>query len=203
MKTILKIDEKFKTKENLIFPHVIITVNKFDETATKTFRKEMSDALLTGQPVVPVIIDSFGGEVYSLLSMINEIENSPIPVATIGTGKCMSAGAALLAAGTPGYRFIDKYTNIMIHGMSYSVGGKQHEVKSRADHAEELQEQIINILNEKCNKPKGFFQNILDKNKNADFFLFPKDSKKHNIVDHIGTPFFETEITINTQFKWK
>ena len=62
---------------------VIIRVNKFDEDAAKKFAQEMAQAHNTGQKVIPVVIDSYGGQVYSLMSMISAIRHSTLPVATI------------------------------------------------------------------------------------------------------------------------
>ena len=48
-------------KEDLIddLP-IVIRVKKFDEPGAKEFASQMSKAHNTGQPVVPVIIDSYG-----------------------------------------------------------------------------------------------------------------------------------------------
>ena len=78
---------------------VIIRVNKFDEKAAQDFNSKMASAQSTGQKVVPVVIDSYGGQVYSLMSMISAIKSSEIPVATIVEGKAMSCGAVLLSFG--------------------------------------------------------------------------------------------------------
>jgi hypothetical protein len=62
-----KIDFRIKVKkiEDLIDLPITVVVNKFDEIASKDFRKQFQDALNTGQDVVPVIIDSYGGQAYS------------------------------------------------------------------------------------------------------------------------------------------
>ena len=78
---------------------VIIRVNKFDEDAAKKFDQEMAQAHNTGQKVIPVVIDSYGGQVYSLMSMIGSIKNSELPIATIVEGKAMSCGAILFSFG--------------------------------------------------------------------------------------------------------
>ena len=52
---------------------VIVVVNKFDEDAADEFRNKVSIAQNTGQKIVPVVIDSYGGQVYSLMSMIATI----------------------------------------------------------------------------------------------------------------------------------
>ena len=62
---------------------VIIRVNKFDEDAAKTFSQEIAQAHNTGQKVIPVVIDSYGGQVYSLMSMISAVKHSELPIATI------------------------------------------------------------------------------------------------------------------------
>ena len=52
---------------------VVIRVNKFDEAAAKSFSAATNKAQNTGQTVLPVVIDSYGGQVYSLMSMISDI----------------------------------------------------------------------------------------------------------------------------------
>lgn len=50
---------------------IIIRVNKFDEKSANDFATKMAMAHNTGQKVIPVVIDSYGGQVYSLLSLIH------------------------------------------------------------------------------------------------------------------------------------
>ena len=65
---------------------VVITVNKFDEDSAKEFKSKVALAHNTGQKVIPIVIDSYGGRVYSLMSMISAIKNSELPIATIVEG---------------------------------------------------------------------------------------------------------------------
>ena len=76
---------------------VIIRVNKFDEKSAKEFQHQMAQAHNTGQKVIPIVIDSYGGQVYSLMAMISAIKHSEIPIATIVEGKAMSCGAILFS----------------------------------------------------------------------------------------------------------
>ena len=66
---------------------VIVRVNEFTEKSAREFGQRMALAHSTGQKIIPILIDSYGGQVYSLLSMISDIEHSSIPVATIAQGK--------------------------------------------------------------------------------------------------------------------
>ena len=114
-------------------PPVIIKVNKFDEKSASDFATKMSMAHSTGQKIIPVVIDSYGGQVYALMAMIASIRASELPVATIVEGKAMSCGAVLLSFGEDGLRFADPDATVMIHDVS-SVGyGKIEELKDIYD----------------------------------------------------------------------
>ena len=126
------IDNKIE-KVDLRKSPVIITVNKFNEESTKKFRTDINMAANSGQKVIPIVIDSYGGEVYSLMSMVSMIKSCPLPVATIIQGKAMSCGIALASFGTEGMRYMDPDATEMIHEVSSSSWGKNEELKESAD----------------------------------------------------------------------
>ena len=72
MKWTTKISSLIKDVELRKSP-VIVTVNTFDEKSAKEFQQQVAQAHNTGQRIIPVIIDSYGGQVYSLMSMISAI----------------------------------------------------------------------------------------------------------------------------------
>ena len=108
-----------------------------------TFLSLINKAQNSGQPVIPVIIDSYGGQVYSLMSMISDIKHSKIPVATIVQGKAMSCGAILFSFGTEGYRYMDPDATLMIHDVSSMEIGKVEEIKASAEETERLNQKDI------------------------------------------------------------
>ena len=103
---------------------IIIRVNKFDEKSATDFATKMALAHNSGQQVIPIVIDSYGGQVYSLMSMVAAIEASDLPVATIVEGKAMSCGAVLLTFGEQGMRFAAPNATVMIHDVSSGGHGK-------------------------------------------------------------------------------
>ena len=137
---------------------VIIRVNKFDEKAAQDFNSKMAAAQSTGQKVVPVVIDSYGGQVYSLMSMISAIKSSEIPVATIVEGKAMSCGAVLLSFGEQGMRFADEDATIMIHDVSSGGRGKIEELKADVAEADRLDEKIFTMMARNCGKKDDYFK---------------------------------------------
>ena len=97
---------------------IVIRVNKFDEASARSFSNLMTKAQNTGQPIVPIVIDSYGGQVYSLMSMVSDINSSRVPVATIVQGKDMSCGALLFSFGAEGHRYMDTDSTLIIHDVS-------------------------------------------------------------------------------------
>lgn len=180
---------------------IIIRVNKFDETAAKNFSAAMMKAQNTGQPIIPVIIDSYGGQVYSLMSMISDIQHSKIPVATIVQGKAMSCGALLFSFGAEGHRYMDPDATLMIHDVSSMSWGKVEEVKASADETTRLNKKVYQMMAKNCGQRKNYFLDIIHEKGHADWFLEFDEAKKHNLANHNHVP--ELKITARIDFDFK
>ena len=137
---------------------VIVRVNKFDEESAQKFSDSIAQAHNTGQKVIPVVIDSYGGQVYSLMSMISAIKHAELPIATIVEGKAMSCGAVLLTFGDEGMRFADSDATIMIHDVSSGAHGKIEELKADVKEAERLDDKIYTMMARNCGKKDDFFK---------------------------------------------
>jgi len=194
----LNVDNGLKEAELRHNP-VIIRVNKFNEDSAKEFASKIALAHNTGQKIIPVIIDSYGGQVYSLMSMIGAIKNSDLPVATIVEGKAMSCGAILFSFGEEGYRFMDPNATIMIHDVSSMDMGKVEELKAGAKEADRLNSIVYKMMAQNCGKADDYFMKIVDKKKHADWFLDAKESKKHGLVNHLRIPSLTVNITLDIE----
>ena len=178
---------------------VIITVNEFNEETANEFATLMSAAQNTGQKVVPVVIDSFGGQVYSLLSMISSIKSSIVPVATIVKGKAMSCGALLASFGEEGLRFMDKDSTMMIHDVSSYAFGKIEELKSDVREAERLNTKVYTMMARNCGKPDDYFVKLIHDKGHADWFLDAEEAKEHNIVQQLRVPNLKGKVTVSIE----
>ena len=155
----------------------------------------MNKARNSGQPVIPVVIDSYGGQVYSLLSMVSEIKDCEVPVATIVESKAMSCGAVLFTFGTEGYRFMAPDATVMIHDVSSGGKGKVEEVKADAAEADRLDQKIYRMMSQNCGKKDDYFKKIVHKKGHADWFLDSDECKKHNICNHVRVPTLTIRVT--------
>ena len=197
---------KFKTKISPLVKEfelrkspVIVRVNKFNEESAKKFVESMAAAHNTGQKIIPVVIDSYGGEVYSLMAMIAAIEDAELPVATIVEGKAMSCGAILFSFGEEGLRFMDRNATLMIHDVSSMEWGKVEELKASAKEADRLNDKVYTMMARNCGKKDDYFLKIVDKKKHADWFLDADESKKHNLANQLRLPTMNIEVSVDIE----
>lgn len=165
-----------------------VLVNEFSENGVKNFKIDFDELNMSGVPIIPVIIDSFGGEIYSLLAMLDIMSTSMKPVATIALGKAMSCGSILLACGTPNFRFVGVHSTVMVHDAATISFGKIEDLKADVGEAERLNNKIFELLNERCNQKKGYFQGLVAQKKHANWYLDAKEVLRHGLADHIGLP---------------
>ena len=195
----LNIDKQVKELELRHNP-VIIRVNKFDEESAKEFASQMSLAHNTGQKVIPIIIDSYGGQVYSLMSMISAIKASEIPVATIVEGKAMSCGAILFTFGEEGMRYMDPDATLMIHDVSSGAWGKVEEIKASAAEVERLNKKVYIQMARNCGHNDSFFLDEVHKRGRSDWYLDAQESKKFKIANNLRLPKLEIDVSVNFKF---
>lgn len=200
MKWITKISPLIKEFELRKNP-VIVRVNKFDEEAAKKFNDSVAQAHNTGQKVIPVVIDSYGGQVYSLMSMISAIKSSELPIATIVEGKAMSCGAVLLTFGEEGMRFADPNATIMIHDVSSGGWGKIEELKADIKEAERLDDKIYTMMARNCGKKDDYFKKKVFQKKHADWYMDAEEAKKHGMVNHLRVPHLNISVDVDIDFE--
>ena len=196
MNFIADVSHHIKAVELRVDP-IIIRVNKFDEESAKEFTDAMSRAQNTGQTVIPIVIDSYGGQVYSLMSMIAAIKASRVPVATIIEGKAMSCGAILFSFGSEGKRYMDPDATLMIHDVSSGAWGKVEEIKADAKEVERLNKKVYEMMARNCGKPSDYFLKLVHEKGHADWYLDANDAKGHNLANELRIPTLTCKIDLN------
>jgi ATP-dependent Clp protease protease subunit len=75
-----------------------------------------------------LMICSEGGELPSAFALIDTMNNSTIPIKTVGLGEISSCGLLIFMSGTRGRRVITPNTSILSHQYSWYNEGKMHEL---------------------------------------------------------------------------
>ena len=129
---------------------------------------------------INLILSSYGGDVYSMLGIIDYFKSLSVKVNTQCYGACMSAAAVILACGT-GTRTMTKNSTVMVHEGSAFESGKTSDVLKGADHLKKLQSNINRIMAEVTNKDQDFW----DKVSQHDTYLTAEECLDYGIVDEI------------------
>lgn len=174
------------------------------EESAQAFRSQLNQAEVLAQAakqdMIPILIDSYGGDAFGCLAMIDSIKACSLPVATIVEGKAMSAGAILFTFGTEGHRYIGANAKVMIHEVSSMTGGKLEEMKAKTSQLDKMNKEIYKMVSKNCGKDENWFYNQIKMRKNADWYLDAKDCVQHNIANKIGIPRLEVNIEMNYKF---
>lgn len=135
-------------------------------------------------PVVPIVINSYGGAVSCLGSLLDCIQGSKKPVMTISTGNAMSCGADLFSSAD--IRVVGPNTTTLIHQVSSITFGKVADMKSDYEHANMLNDKMLYKLFDKAgNHEAGYTENLITQAKNADIYLTAEEMIKHGWADKI------------------
>ena len=129
-------------KERVIF---------MSELVTKESAAQLSSLLLyydheDHEAMINLYIHSDGGDAAGLTNIIDVMQMIRAPIKTICIGKCYSAGAVILAAGTKGERYAFRNANIMIHGIQCGFPLPGHDVINTKNYYDFLKENNDNIM---------------------------------------------------------
>ena len=202
MRNNIKINPKLNIPklEGVYSEPITIRVNKFDEENLTNFTNDFEDAVNTGQPVIPIVIDSYGGSCYGVIGMINLIETSPVPIATILMSKAMSAGAILFCFGTDGYRYMHPEATLMIHDAGSGSHGKVEEMKVDVNQLDDLNQRIYKRASKHLGHDPSYLGKLIKEHHHVDWFLNSQEAKKHKIANHLKLPNFNIEIELKVSF---
>ncbi len=132
---------------------------------------------------IQLYISTPGGAVDAGFAIFDTIRYVQCPVVTIGLGNVASFGALLLAAGTPGKRFVLPNTRVMIHqpwlGGLGSVDAT--ELQITADVMKKLKERLIAILSDLTGQPHKKVARDVER----DFWMDAESAVQYGIADKI------------------
>lgn len=130
---------------------------------------------------INLFIQSEGGSVYAMWSLIDIIENSKTPIYTYCTGYAMSAGLKIFLAGHK--RYCTRHATFMYHQMyNYRQGTYQDLVEDR-EQLDYLNKQSEEYVLERTKITKERIEEI--RYKKIDWYIHPKEALELGIIDEI------------------
>lgn len=131
--------------------------------------------------IVKMYINSPGGQVLDLMSIIDAMNNITLPIETYCLGMAASCAAVLLSSGMKGKRFIGKNSHILLHQISTCSCGQIEDAERDIEFAKKLNEQILTILAKNTGKKKEDIRKDMDR----DLWLNAKEALAYGLVDKI------------------
>ena len=152
----------------------ILDVIAFDNAMLNKFRQYSIEP-------IQLHIQSFGGSIQDMWSIIDLIESSSTPIITFCSGYCMSAAALIFLAGH--YRYMYKHSTIMFHQMFVGNGGKIRDFQLDQQNFDDMHKDMMKYIKKHTKLGKKFF-NKFDKKK-EDVHLSAKECLKSGVCDRI------------------
>ena len=134
-----------------------------------------------------LMICSEGGELPSAFALIDTMNNSSVPIKTVGLGEISSCGLLIFMSGTPGRRVITPNTSILSHQFSGYSEGKNHELMATIKDIDLTQQRMIEHY-KRCTglDDKTIKRKLLPPH---DTWLTANEALKLNICDHVHEHF--------------
>lgn len=159
------------------------------EAITDAMAAQLSALLLyfdneDNNEIIEMYINSPGGAATGLANIYDVMQMIQAPIKTICIGKCYSAAAVLLAAGTEGERFAFENSSIMIHGIQAGFPIPGHDMTSSKgfyDYLKDNNENIMKMLSNHTGQP-------LEKVKidcTQDVWMNAEQALDYGIIDYI------------------
>lgn len=178
----------FEKEENMVEEQkkeskIIFMFEEFTEPSCQRIVKEIIEKVngYEDNKDIRIFINSRGGLVTSLLSIIDTIQMINNDVETTCVGQAASCGAVLLSSGTKGKRFITKNSRVLLHQVSAGSIGHVDDMKISMKEIDRLNELMLKILS----KNTGRSLSKLKADVKRDFWLDSKDALRYGIVDKI------------------
>jgi ATP-dependent Clp protease, protease subunit len=169
-------------------------VHEFEDDEIRKLQQAIELAREQEQPVLPVYIASFGGNVHVLMAMADLMQSSGLTVATVALGAAYSCGAVLLSAGTRGHRFVGPNAQVMVHDTSVRAPmQKNADTQVWAKQVANETEALFSMLDKHTSKRRGYWRRELQKRQNVDMYFGAGEAVRHGLADHVGVPRITTQ----------
>jgi ATP-dependent Clp endopeptidase proteolytic subunit ClpP len=135
---------------------------------------------------IRMIISTYGGEVlemFGIIDLMNMAKSSDIDIETIGLGKVMSAGVAILAAGTKGRRKVSRNCRLMLHQASAGTMGSVFNMENELEEVKVLQEMYVRCVAENSNLSVRKIKKMFSSNSNH--YISAEQAVEYGIADEV------------------
>jgi ATP-dependent Clp protease, protease subunit len=130
---------------------------------------------------ITMYINSPGGVVHSMWSIVDTMNHIKAPVHTVCIGLAASCGSATLVAGQKGHRYILPHAQVMIHQVSGGSQGQVTDMEISLKEAIKTKELLTKFIAERSGQ--AYEKVMIDMER--DYWLSAKEALEYGLVDVI------------------
>lgn len=167
-------------KDRIIMLGSAVTDDVANSLIAQVFFLEMDNP----EKDIHIYINSPGGSVTSGLAIYDILQFVKCDICTYCIGLGASMGSLLLAAGTPGKRYVLPHSRIMIHQPLISGGGISGQATDIEIHAKEIirtKNKLIEIYQHHTGKSFEELEKAMDRDK----FMSAEEAVAFGLADHV------------------
>lgn len=142
-----------------------------------------------GQDIV-LVINSYGGSVDAMWSIVDCMNLISCQVHTLVLGKAMSAAALILMNGAKGKRYATPHARIMIHQISGAHEGKAADLKVEAKETERMKSESDKFILSKTEITAERLKEMMQ----HDCYLTATQAKNVGIIDKVIKNFSDIKV---------
>lgn len=164
-------------KDNIVFIGTPITDDVANLVIAQLLFLEAEDT----EKDIHLYINSPGGSVTAGLAIYDTLQFVKPDVSTICIGQAASMAAVLLAAGTPGKRFVLPNSRIIIHQPLGGFQGQASDINIQAQEILRIRASLNGILAKHTGQPLE----KIEKDSDRDFIMTPQEAVAYGMADKV------------------
>jgi ATP-dependent protease ClpP protease subunit len=180
-------------------PVVNVTVySEIDNDIAEYVQEQVSKAISSKQSFLPVLINSNGGDVYALMSIMETLRAAKkhLEIITVVPGFAASAAVALFCCGDR--RYIAPSARLMIHhaNLTHYATMSVRELAIESHELKMLNTMMFSQMGDMTVGDPTYYSSLVTKNGDHDLYLSSADAVKHHLATSIGIPEFTTQVLV-------
>ena len=167
-------------KDRIIMLGTAITNDVVNSMIAQIFFLEMENP----DKDIHIYINSPGGSVTAGMALYDIMQFIKCDIRTYCIGLAASMGSLLLAAGTPGKRYILPHARVMIHQPHISgtgISGQVSDIEIQAKEMAITKKKLIEVYSKHTNKDEKALLSAMDR----DNYMSPQEALEFKLVDHV------------------
>lgn len=171
-----------------------IISGEINSDITKDFLNFHTNCVKNGTTEVLLYINSPGGNISDMMTIVNLIDSGEIIYHTVAMGQACSAACMITAFGT--FRWATEETIFLFHDALFLTGGNVRQMEESISAQKPFLDKVIEKFSSKTNRSKEFWMESAYSKITHDFYFDSKEALEYGLIDFVGTPI----VTRQSQF---